>query len=172
MMRFERLWGIERIFDWPLEFCLNICGFWELLGNCLCSPSTCLENWFASLYSHSRPKAVGYQGLDRTTVRFCSPHALELSSLRTEGMFSVRLFCNDCRLISQVRVVPRCAALCGKRDYYLSSVIIKSTTVCSGTQYSGSQENPEEWQLTFTRRNHESSRSTSKLKRTSFKSGI
>lgn len=149
MMRFERLWGTERISDWPLEFCLNICVFGGC-GDCLCSPLELI----CSLYSHLRPEAVRYQGLVRTTVRFCSPHALELSSLQTEGMFLVRSFCNDCRLISQVRVVPRCATLCGKRGDCLLPVIIKSRTVRSGTRDSGSQENPEEWQLTFGRRNH------------------
>lgn len=75
-----------------------------------------------SLYGHLRPKAVGYQGLHRTTVRFCSPHARELSPFRTEGMILARLFRNDCRLISQVCVVPRCVTLCGKGDYCLLSV--------------------------------------------------
>lgn len=88
MMRFERLWGTERIFDWPLEFCLNICGFWEPLVLAVDLP----RELICSLYSHFRPKAVGCQGLDRTTVRVCPPHALELSSFRTEGMFLVRLF--------------------------------------------------------------------------------
>lgn len=121
-------------------------------GDCLCSPSICLLELICSLYSHLRPEAVRYQGLVRTTVRFCS-HTHWSSSLQTEGMFLVRSFCNDCRLISQVRVAPRCATLCGRRDYCLLAVIVKSRTVRSGTRDSGSQENPE-WQLTFTRRNH------------------
>lgn len=154
-MRFERLWSTERtIFDWPLEFSLNICVFFVCggWGGLLVLTIDLPPELICSLYGHLRPKAVGYQGLHRTTVRFCSPHARELSPFRTEGMILARLFRNDCRLISQVCVVPRCVTLCGKGDYCLLSVFVKSPAARGATRYSGSQENPEEGQLTFTRR--------------------
>lgn len=175
MMRFERLWSTERtIFDWPLEFSLNICVFFVCggWGGLLVLTIDLPPELICSLYGHLRPKAVGYQGLYRTTVRFCSPHARELSPFRTEGMILARLFRNDCRLISQVCVVPRCVTLCGKGDYCLLSVFVKSPAAQLDTVDRKKIPRRDNWHSHDEPRNRESCGSTSKLKRTSFESGI
>lgn len=151
MMRFERLWSTEgRFLHWPLDF-KHLWFFFR--GGTAWSPSTCPPRTdIQPLWSFAPRKAVGYQRLYRTTVRLCSSHTHrpELSSFRTEGMLLMRLFRNDCRVISQVRL--RSARLCGKGDYCLLSVLIKSAAVCSATPSTGSRGKAEEWQLTFTRR--------------------
>lgn len=145
MMRFELLWGAwRRIWDWPLE----LKHLWFLETACThrrLSPWTDLQP-LRSFVSRKELAIKGCIGL----LCVCAHHTLELSLFLTEGMILERPFCNDCRVISLVRL--RSARLCGKGEYCLLSMFIKITVVCSATQYCGSQENPEEWQLTFTRR--------------------
>lgn len=150
MMRFERLWGTERrIFDWPHGFSLNICLF---------GGTPCAQYRLASKTDLQPGRSFAPQStlMSRVASDFCA-------FLLTAGVITILDWVDGFGAFASKRlqpnspvcVAPRCAALCGKLvgEFCLLSMFLKSTAVCSSaTQESGSHENPENWQLTFTLR--------------------
>lgn len=183
MMRFERLWSTERrIWDWPLGFQhLYFCSFF---GVCLCSPSTWPQNWFAAstvICVLRKKRGVGYQRLYRTTVCLCSAHTpththiLELPLFRTdEDHFSAAVshWLPPNFSPGPAEVWRLCWGGGVRKLLFIVSLHPSARQPAVATQDSGSQENPEEWQLTFTRSSHDRLRINFKTTRTSFKSGI
>lgn len=162
-MRFERLWSTGRtVFDWPLEFSLNICVFFR-------EGAAGAQHRLASRTDSQTPRPFAFPScffkksswliwgtLHRTVVRLRSPrHAPELSAFRTEGMVPVRSFRSDRRLISPIGAVPRCVTLCGEADRCLLWVFVEPPAARGATPSTGSHGNPEEWQVTFARPNRE-----------------
>lgn len=174
-MRFERLWSTGRtVFDWPLEFSLNICVFFQkgllvlnidLPPELICRLPGHLRSPPVFQKKKKKSSWLIWGTLHRTAVRLRSPrHAPELSAFRTEGMVPVRSFRSDRRLISPIGAVPRCVTLCGEADRCLLWVSVEPPAARGATQSTGSHGNPEEWQVTFARPNREGTGEVGKRK--------